>query len=155
MPKITVTSALPDPQAVVVAPLHTVLSGYAERADFALTVSLGVGGSALGVPVRVDVLGRDAQGASLAMHARKRTDWFPVFNGTIRVEPHGPMESRLYFAGEYEVPLGAVGLIVNRRVLNGAAERSLRAFAERLRSDVIDEVRRSELDVRPHALDRA
>lgn len=149
MSEITVNSIVPSPQAVVGPRLLTVLKGYAERNDLMLTVDLGIGRASMSVPVRLELGGaRSSTSIPLTLAAREHTDWFPVFNGEARSEAEGSLASRLRLVGDYTVPLGALGTIVNRRVLGGAAARSLRAFVVRLRADVVDEVRRSELDVR-------
>lgn len=149
MPQITTACTLPAPQALAAPSLFTVLCGYAERDDFTLTVDVGAAHAAITVPVCVALReGRSAFSIPLTLGARRNTDWFPSFRGEARSEDQGPLASRLRLIGDFEVPLGALGLIVNRRVLGSAAERSLRAFVERLRADVLDEIRRSELDIR-------
>lgn len=151
MSEVTINSTMPSPQAVVGPRLLTVLTGYAERDDLALTVDLGVARAAMSVPVRLELReGRSATSVPFTIAARAHTDWFPAFNGEARSEEQGPLASRLRLVGDYVVPLGALGTIVNRRVLGGAAARSLRAFVVRLRADVLDEIRRSELDIRHH-----
>jgi hypothetical protein len=149
MSELTINSTLPSPQAVVAPRLLTVLKGYAERGDFTLTVDLGLAHAAMSVPVSLELgEGRSATAIPLTLAAREHTDWFPAFHGEARSEEAGPLASRLRLIGDYEVPLGALGSVVNRRVLGGAAEHSLRGFVERLRADVLDEIRRSELAIR-------
>jgi hypothetical protein len=152
MPQIIINSTLPSPPSLVAPRLLVVLCGYAEREDFALTVDLGIARAAMSVPVRLELpAGRSATSIPLVLAARQHTDWFPVFRGEARSEEQGPLDSRLRLIGNYEVPLGALGTIVNRRVLGAGAQRSLRAFVERLRADVLDELRRSLLDIRDYA----
>jgi hypothetical protein len=149
MPQISSACTLPSPQDLVAPRLFTVLCGYAERDDFTLTVDLGVAQAAISVPVRVELSeGRSATAIPLTLAARRNTDWFPSFRGEVRSEEQDPLASGLRLIGDFDVPLGALGLIANRRVLGSAAERSLRAFVDRLRADVLDEIRRSELDIR-------
>jgi len=148
MPEITVNSIFSSPQAVVAPRLLSVLRRYAELKDFTLTVDLGIARAVTSVPVRLELPeGRSAHSIPLTLAAREQTNWFPVFHGEARCEEQGPLASALRLIGDYHVPLGALGIIVNRRVLGGAAERSLRTFVERLRDDVLDEIRRSELAV--------
>jgi hypothetical protein len=156
MPEISINSTIPIPPAVVAPRLLTVLRRYAERDDFRLTVEFGIARAAMSVPVRLEVSeGLDATAIHLALAARERTDWFPVFQGEVRTEKLGPVESRLHLIGDYKVPLGALGTIVNRRVFAGAAERSLRTFVERLHDDVLDEIRTRELAIRRSESGRA
>jgi len=151
MPDITIDASLPSPQAVVAPRLATVLRGYEQRTDVALTHDLRVAGAAVTVPVTVETAAADTGTPSaipLSMHATHRTAWFPSFRGQVRSEAVGPLESILRLVGSYETPLGAIGELADVTILGHAAERTLRSFLDRIRSDVIDEIRRSELNIR-------
>ncbi|MEO7039148.1 MAG: hypothetical protein ABI186_03865 [Candidatus Elarobacter sp.] len=151
MPDIKIDTAVPSPQAVVTPRLLTVLNGYASRSDVVLALDLGLAGAAMSVPVTVDVgdyRTRTATSIPIALKASHHTGWFPIFRGAVRNDPAGPLESILWLAGTYETPLGALGDVIDRTVLSHAAQRSLRFFLERLRSDVIDEIQRAEFDIR-------
>jgi hypothetical protein len=149
MPEIAINSKLSSPQRTIAPRLLTVMRGYAERAGFALTVDLGFGRAAMSVPVRLELTGGEsATSVPFQLGSRERTDWFPVFRGEASVEEWGALGSRLRLVGNYEVPLGALGTMVNRRVLGGVAERSLRVFLDGLRDDVRDEIHRSEAEIR-------
>lgn len=154
MHDIAIDTTLPGPQAVVAPRLFTVLSGYAARSDFVLTLDLGVAGAAMSVPVTVEVGDSNTRTATevpIALRASHHAGWFPRFRGAVRVEAVGPLESILRLEGTYETPLGALGDVADRTVLGHAAQRSLRSFLERLRSDVLVEIMRAELDVRRRA----
>jgi hypothetical protein len=151
MPDITIDTSVPSPQAVVAPRLATVLRGYEERTDVALTHDLHAGGAAVTVPVTIQT--RCAEPGTptaipLLVHATHHTAWFPSFRGEVRSEAVGPLESILRLDGTYQTPLGAIGNLVDATVLGHAAERTLRSFLDRIRSDVIDEIRRAELSVR-------
>jgi hypothetical protein len=153
MPDIAIDSRVPDPQAVVVPRLLTVLSGYASRNDVVLTLEVGIAGAAMSVPVTVelgDSRTRTPAAIPLALRATHHSGLFPAFHGTVRSEDAGNLESVLRLVGTYETPLGMFGSIADRTVLGHAAERSLRSFLERLRVDVIEEIQRAELAVRRH-----
>ena len=152
--RITLEALLSSPQAAIAPRLLTVLNGYASRQDFTLTADLAASGASLSVPVIVEVGDHRTRTATVVpfeLRARRRADWFPKFLGVARIQDGGPLESVLQLAGVYEVPLGALGGVVDRVVLGGAAQRSLRVFLERLREDVLEEVRRAEFDVRRQA----
>jgi len=154
MHDIAIDTTLPTPQAVVAPRLFTVLSGYAARNDFVLTLDLGLAGAAMSVPVTVEVGDSNARTATavpIGLRASRHAGWFPRFRGEVRDEAVGPLESILRLAGTYETPLGPLGEVADRTVLGGAAERSLRTFLERLRADVLEEIARAELDVRRRA----
>ncbi len=153
MPDIAIDSRVPDPQAVVAPRLLTVLSGYAARDDVVLTLDVGVAGAAMSVPVTVelgDAHMRTPASVPIALKATRRSGLFPAFRGAICSEDGGPLESVLRLDGTYDVPLGTLGGMVNRTVLRHAAKRSLAAFLDRLRVDVITEIQRAELAVRWH-----
>ena len=138
----------------MVAPrLLTVLSGYAARNDVVLTLDVGVADAAMSVPVTVelgDAHTRTLASVPIALKATHHSRLFPAFHGTVRSEGGGPLESVLRLDGTYDVPLGALGSVVDRTVLGHAAQRSLGAFLDRLRTDVIAEIQRAELSVRQH-----
>ena len=151
MPEIAIHTRLPDPAAVVAPRLLTVLSGYSSRDDVVLALGVGIAGAAMSVPVTVelrDSATRMPNGVPIGLRASHHGELFPAFHGTVRSEGAGNLESVLRLDGTYETPLGIFGSIADRTVLGHAAERSLRAFLERLRADVIDEVQRAELSVR-------
>ena len=149
MPHVTIESRVSSPQSVIAPRLFGTLVGYASRDDFALRLDLGVAGAAMTVPVRVTLDGaRTTTSIPITLEARQRAGWFPTFRGEARSESESSLSSYVRLSGFYEVPLGALGPILDRTVLKGAAERSLRSFLERLRADVLEEVRRSELDYR-------
>jgi hypothetical protein len=151
MPEITIEATAPSPQAVVAPRLLAVLSGYAARTDVTLTLDLGIADAAMSVPVTVSLGDAGTWTPTvvpLALRATQRAGWFPTFHGEISSEAGGPLESTLRMSGTYEAPLGKLGAIADRTVLAHAAEKSLRSFLARLRTDVLEEIRRSELDLR-------
>ena len=112
MHDIAIDTTLPSPQAVVAPRLFTVLSGYAARSDFVLTLDLGIAGAAMSVPVTVEVgdsKTRTATEVPIALRATHHAGWFPRFRGGVRGEAVGPLESILRLEGTYETPLGAWG----------------------------------------------
>ena len=151
MPDIAIDTRIPDPKAVVAPRLRTVLSGYSSRNDVVLALDVGIAGAAMSVPVTVelsDSLTRTADAIPIALRATRHSGLFPAFHGVVRSEGGGNLESVLRLEGTYAAPLGMLGSIADRTVLAHAAERSLRAFLEHLRSDVTAEIQRAELIIR-------
>ena len=136
----------------MVAPrLLTVLSGYSSRNDVVLSLDVGIAGAAMSVPVTVDlgdVDHRTPNVVPIAVRATQHGALFPTFQGTVRSEAAGNMDSVLRLDGTYETPLGVFGHMADRTVLGHAAERSLTSFLDRLRADVIAEIQRAELAIR-------
>ena len=151
MAVIAIDTRLPDPQAVVTPRLLTVLRGYSSRDDVVLALDVGIAGAAMSVPVTVEIgetATRTPNAVPVALRATHHSSLFPAFGGTVSSESLGTLESVLRLDGTYETPLGTLGSIANRTVLGHAAERSLRAFLEHLRADVIEEIQRAELSIR-------
>jgi hypothetical protein len=101
--------------------------------------------SSLGVSINVrievgDTVGTPPDGAEIALAAAEGEAFFPVFHGTLRVEPIDTFSSRLVLRGTYEVPFGVLGAIVDRTVMFTVAERSLQTFLGELRDEVAAQV---------------
>lgn len=92
----------------------------------AVQIAIGIG----------DYVGDPRDGAEIDLHAREAAAAFPVFHGTIRVEPVDAFSSRLVLAGHYSVPFGVLGTAADRTVLAGAAKRSLRELLSAVRDEV-------------------
>ncbi len=140
-----------SPQPAVASRLATVLRGYAQRGDVTLAHALPLGAAEVAVPVTVEIDAVEAHDPfelPFSLRAAHHAAAFPTFNGTLRSEAVGPLESTLRLNGTYETPLGAIGSLGNAALLGHAAERTLRSFLERVRDDTAEEIRRSELDVR-------
>jgi hypothetical protein len=94
----------------------------------------------LRVNVRITVgatVGDPPDGAAITMQAqRESAAFFPVFAGTLRVVPVDTFSSRLVLAGTYRVPLGALGVVVDRTLLSGTAKRSLQTFLSETRDEI-------------------
>lgn len=95
---------------------------------------------ALGMSVKVAIragehVGNPPDGARIEMQAVAGATAFPVFEGTLRVEPVDVFSCRLVLSGEYSVPLGALGSLADRTILAGAAKRSLRTLLAGLQAE--------------------
>jgi len=99
-----------SPQGVVAPRLLTVLSGYAQRDDFTLTVDVGLAHAAMSAPVRIQLGdGRSATAIPFTLGAREHTDWFPAFRGELRSDDGGSPLVPTAPIGDYEIPLGTIG----------------------------------------------
>jgi hypothetical protein len=97
--------------------------------------------STFGATVKIAIqtgahVGDPADGAWITLQALTGPAVFPVFEGTLRVEPVDPFTSRLVLAGQYSVPLGTIGSVADRTILAGAAKRSLRSLLGEIRTEV-------------------
>jgi hypothetical protein len=104
--------------------------------------------SALGVSVKVAIragahVGDPPDGAHIEVQALAGEGAFPVFAGTLRVEPVDAFSCRLVLAGEYSVPLGTLGTLADRTILAGIAKRSMRAFLVDMQAEIASSVLQS------------
>jgi hypothetical protein len=104
--------------------------------------------SALGATVKIAIgtgehVGEPPDGAWITLQALAGAAAFPVFRGTLRVEPVDTFSSRLVLAGQYSVPLGTFGSVADRTILAGAAKRSLRSLLGEIRAEVAASLVRS------------
>ena len=112
--------------------------------------------STFGATVRIAIragehVGEPPDGAWISLQALAGPAAFPVFEGTLRVEPVDAFTSRLVLAGHYSVPLGTIGSVADRTILAGAAKRSLRSLLGDIRAEVAASVLRSTGE--PYALE--
>ena len=110
--------------------------------------------SALGATVKIAIsggepVGEPPDGAWITLQALAGTAAFPVFRGTLRVEPVDTFSSRLVLAGQYSVPLGTIGSVADRTILAGAAKRSLRSLLGEIRAEVAASVLRGTAEPYP------
>jgi hypothetical protein len=97
--------------------------------------------SALGAAVEIAVcagepIGEPPDGVRITVQALAGAAAFPVFVGTLRVEPVDPSLSRLVLAGQYSVPLGTLGSVADRTILAGTAKHRLRLLLDDIRAEV-------------------
>jgi hypothetical protein len=103
---------------------------------------------AVGVSVKVAIrtgehVGDPPDGARIAMRALAVAGAFPVFEGTLRVDPVDAFSCRLILAGTYSAPLGTLGSLADRTILAGIAKRSLRAFLVEVQAEITSSVLQS------------
>jgi hypothetical protein len=98
---------------------------------------LGALGAAMSIAIAIGATtGSPPDGAEIHMRALEAPGAFPVFHGTLRVEPVDTFCSRLVLAGTYNVPLGMIGGVADRTLLAGTAKRSLRALLRDMREAI-------------------
>lgn len=112
--------------------MHEIVDEKGEWADFALYITLAALGlpdvGYVAIPVKLDNFKESVEPRheiSFRLHARRSPEAFPVFEGGIGIDSTGPSNSLLWLGGNYEVPLGGFGAILNNTMAHGTAERSL------------------------------
>ena len=100
----------------------------------------------ISVPIVVRVVreGDASQGTAIEIGAERNAALFPVFQGTVRAEPTGPLNSNLVLEGTYTVPLGLIGAAADRTVLADVARASLQRFLTRMKDEVSMDVLRRD-----------
>lgn len=144
--RVHLEATLPTAAQLVAPVLLTRLDAYRVEPPSAWTLR------ALGVqePIVVIVrehVGKPPDGARIVISARKRAHLFPVFDGVLRIEPRDRLSSRLILEGSYTVPAGPAGTAVDRTVLAGVAESSLREFLRVLKDETARAVLQHETGV--------
>jgi hypothetical protein len=97
------------------------------------------------VPIVLDVserVGDPPNGARVRLNAKENAALFPVFEGTIRIEPIDAFSSKVVLEGRYDVPLGLLGALVDRTLLAKTAERSLQQLLERAKTQLAEAILR-------------
>jgi hypothetical protein len=103
--------------------------------------------STLGATVQIELrvgayVGTPCDGAEVDLHARDRlARAFPVFDGTLRIEPVDAFSSLLVLAGNYRVPAGLIGEGADHTMFAGAAKRSLQKLLAEIESELSVSVR--------------
>jgi hypothetical protein len=133
--KVHIIETVPSGAAFVAPILVSRLDALREQPDDAHALG------ALGISVRVAIragehVGDPPDGARIELRAVTGSAAFPVFDGTLRVEPIDAFTSRLVLAGRYSVPLGTLGTVADRTILAGAAKRSLRTLLVTMRTEI-------------------
>ncbi len=156
MPQIDLNVGVPIPASLLQAELIRLLTAIEKEQspfeDFAINADFSdlhlPSAGAISVPIE---LRRMQQHGSDGMHftfrAKQHDTLFPTFHGSLSVEPAGSPYSCVRLRGEYKPPMGTVGRVVNTTVLRSVAERSLRAFLDRVTTTAESNIRRREADI--------
>lgn len=96
------------------------------------------------IPVAIEVVDRPPRWEyAIKIRAASDRGFFPQFDGTLSVSPIAS-HSELWLQGTYVPPFGAIGALLDRTLLRGAALRSLRSFLQRIADDVASNERAVE-----------
>lgn len=140
--KVRLSETLSSGAALVAPILLARLAALRERPDE--EHALGALGLSVKVAIRAgETVGDPPDGARIVLQALEGAAAFPVFDGSLRVEPLDAFSCKLALIGSYSVPLGAIGSVADRTILAGAAKRSLRSLLNELRAEVAAAVLRS------------
>jgi len=96
------------------------------------------------VPVSVETKENRFRGESaVQIVAATAPGLFPRFEGTLSISPLGDNGSELWLRGDYTVPGGTAGSVVDATALRGAAAGSLRDFATWLAERIDERVQKN------------
>jgi hypothetical protein len=99
----------------------------------------------VGIPIDAEVQGRPFQyqcGIKIAAHGG--AELFPKFAGSVNISALGSSASEIWLQGDYEVPLGAIGAMLDATLFYGTAKRSLTAFLDMLANTITANVKREQ-----------
>ncbi len=107
-------------------------------AGFALHIRLGemhlpdVGYVAVPITLEIPARHPEARSLDISFSASSHPSAFPTFDGAMGVEENGSGESSLWLSGTYEVPLHAIGRVIDAALISGVAERTLQSFIDEI-----------------------
>ena len=156
MPKVNIQHQLTVPaipaRSAISSILHEIADGTDAWADFSLYATLGSLGlpdvGYVAVPVNLKLLGETTEPRheiTFTVHARRSPESFPVFDGALGVDATGPSQSLMWLAGDYTVPLQGIGVLFDKTIGRGTAEKSLENLLETLADAVVARVERKEM----------
>ncbi|MGD0969003.1 MAG: hypothetical protein ABR949_12055 [Candidatus Aquilonibacter sp.] len=156
MPAIRYEQMLAVPPTPIHSALGEILQGIADQdgawKDFALHASLGEAGlpdvGYLAVPIHLTI-GEVVAGVNqfpITIRAAKHPESFPVFEGSVAADMSGNSGSMLSLGGNYDVPLGVFGSLVNAGLVRGLAEHSLQNFLADIAMASVARVERREAE---------
>jgi hypothetical protein len=156
VPEIRLQRILKVPPDPAVAALGELLRAIAEQQGpwrgFALHIGLGdlhlpdVGYVAVPIDLTVASGTNRKQAFDITFRATSHPSAFPAFNGTFAVDPHGLGECALHLTGRYDVPLQAVGKLLDLALTPGVAHQSLENFIEEIAAACAARVNEREAD---------
>jgi hypothetical protein len=130
--------------------------GKGKWGDFALYVSFATLGlpdvGYIAIPASVEMLEERTEPRHeirFTLHARRKKEAFPTFEGAIGIDGNGPSSSTMWLAGTYTVPMQGLGAMLDQMLASGVAEKSLENMLEELAMSIEAKVQKHELaDVR-------
>jgi hypothetical protein len=148
MPDVWIEREVFAPAPLVFAALGEILHGIAEQSGgwkgFAFHVDLGdlrvpdVGYVAIPIVLSVKAMAPQTS-YEIVIAAARHADTFPVFSGTLSIEPHDS-STKLQMHGAYEVPMRFLGAFVDATLARGIASRSLENFMSDLAAGVAAQI---------------
>jgi len=143
----------PDPAAEALgALLHAIAEQQGPWRGFALHIGLGdlhlpdVGYVAVPIDLTVASGSSRKQAFDITFRATSHPSAFPAFNGTFAVDPHELGECTLHLTGHYDLPLQAVGKLLDLALTPGVARQSLENFIEEIAAACAARVNAREAD---------
>lgn len=78
------------------------------------------------------------------MCSRRNPEVFPKFEGALGVDVSGPSSATLWLAGDYELPLQPLGIVLDKIFAGGAAEKTLNTMLDELAEAIVARVEKNE-----------
>ena len=135
---ISTATAIPVADAYALPALETVLTEL-EKHPGSTSLALNMQElhvplqAMVSVPVQAQVLADDERHAwHVEIRAASRPQMYPTFNGALRLVSCGERACELRLQGRYQVPLGALGRVIDSTFLRGAVDASMQRFVREL-----------------------
>jgi hypothetical protein len=155
MPRVELQRSLGVPsvpaRSAVSSILHAIQEERGDWREFALYLdfaSLGLPDVGyVAIPARIANLDESLEPRHqirFTLCARRSPERFPKFGGAMGIDPNGPSESIVWLAGDYDVPLHGLGVVIDRTFARGNAEKALDNMLEELADAIQAKVQQRE-----------
>jgi hypothetical protein len=156
MPKVDLEKSLNIPAVAAREAAAQILRAIAADADewkgFALHLNLGALGlpdvGYVAVPITLKIGGEENEPRHqirFTLRARRSAELFPGLEAALGIDSSGPSSSQVWLAGNYEVPMSALGALFDKAVAGNAAAKSLENFLADLTEAIAARVENREL----------
>ena len=125
-------------EALLARPLHVFQHATAAAASDAAKLHAQIGPFDIGTDISIRVVrvasdtyyGEPATRLELEWVATSNPGWFPKMTATLAIFPLSSHETELEIEGTYEPPIGKLGAAIDRALMRGIAEESVRRFVQ-------------------------
>lgn len=163
MPKIDLERSLNQPAVPAREAASQIMKDIASNAGewqgFPLHLNLGALGlpdvGYVAVPIKLDISGEETEPRHqirFTLRARKSAELFPGLEAALGIDSSGPSSSQVWLAGNYEVPMSALGALFDKAVAGNAAAKSLENFLTDLTEAIAARVEKRERAVARYRL---
>lgn len=131
--------------------LHAISEHRDDWREFALYLNFGSLGlpdvGYVAIPVQIDDIEESLEPRHeirFKLRALRKPEAFPTFVGAIGIDANGPSDSILWLAGEYKLPAGGLGGLIDKTFAGGSSRKALENMIEEWAEAIEARVQRKE-----------